>query len=109
MRISEEDIFIIKSTILKYIQNAKIILFGSRIDDNKKGGDIDILVQTDESISLKQELKILAEIELKGISRKIDLLFQTTYYKKSKHNKYSNKRGNNIMISDVLEKVNLRN
>ena len=77
MRISEEDIFIIKSTILKYIQNVKIILFGSQIDNNKRGGDIDILVQTDESISLKQELKILAEIELKGISRKIDLLFQT--------------------------------
>ena len=77
MRMSEEDIFIIKSTILKYIQNAKIILFGSRIDDNKKGGDIDILIQTDENVSLKQELRILAEIELKGLTRKIDLLFQT--------------------------------
>ena len=50
MRMSEKDIFIIKSTILKYIQNAKIILFGSRTDDNKKGGDIDTLVQTDERI-----------------------------------------------------------
>lgn len=58
MRMSEEDIFIIKSTILKYIQNAKIILFGSRTDDNKKGGDIDILIQTDENVSLKQELRI---------------------------------------------------
>lgn len=75
MRMSEEDIFIIKSTILKYIQNAKIILFGNRINDNKKGGDIDILIQTDENVSLKQELRILAEIELKGLSRKIDLLF----------------------------------
>ncbi len=75
MRMSEEDIFIIKSTILKYIQNAKIILFGSRIDDNKKGGDIYILIQTDENVSLKQELRILAEIELKGLRRKIDLLF----------------------------------
>lgn len=77
MRISDEDVLIIKSTILKYIQNAKIILFGSRITDNKKGGDIDILIQTDENVSLKQELKILAEIELKGLTRKIDLLFQT--------------------------------
>ncbi len=75
MRMSEEDIFIIKSTILKYIQNAKIILFGSRIDDNKKGGDIYILIQTDENVSLKQELRILAEIELKGLRRKLDLLF----------------------------------
>ena len=58
MRMSEEDIFIIKSTILKYIQNAKIILFGNRINDNKKGGDIDILIQTDENVSLKQELRI---------------------------------------------------
>ena len=58
MRMSEEDIFIIKSTILKYIQNAKIILFGSRIDDNKKGGDIYILIQTDENVFLKQELRI---------------------------------------------------
>ena len=78
MRMSEEDIFIIKSTILKYIQNAKIILFGNRINDNKKGGDIDILIQTDENVSLEQELRILAEIELKGLTRKIDLLFQTS-------------------------------
>ena len=81
MRLSSQTIIILKQTILKYIQNPKIILFGSRVDDNKKGGDIDILVQTDEHINLRKQIKILAECEIKGISRKIDMLFQTPFTK----------------------------
>ncbi|WP_295006345.1 nucleotidyltransferase domain-containing protein [Sulfurimonas sp.] len=61
------------------MNNPKIILFGSRTDDNKKGGDIDILVQTDENVDLRKQIKILAECEIKGISRKIDMLFQTPF------------------------------
>ncbi len=43
MRITSDEVKIIKNTILKQISDAKIMLFGSRTDDSKKGGDIDIL------------------------------------------------------------------
>lgn len=77
MRVLESEIKIIKNSIYKYISDAKIILFGSRIDDTKKGGDIDIFVQTNNEISLKEQIKILTEIELNGIMRKVDLVLQT--------------------------------
>ena len=76
MRLSKDEITIIKRVILKYIEDAKIFLFGSRVDDNKRGGDIDIFVQTDKIISLKNQLKILTEIEMNGIERKVDLLLE---------------------------------
>jgi predicted nucleotidyltransferase len=77
MRLTENEVMIIKSNILKYIKDAKIILFGSRIDDNKKGGDIDIFVQTEQIVSLKDQIKILAGFEIDGILRKVDLVLKT--------------------------------
>jgi len=81
MRISKNDIDIIKDVISSHIKNPKILLFGSRLYDEKKGGDIDILVQTSQNITLKKQLEILSELEIKGIERKVDLLFQTPYTK----------------------------
>ena len=52
----------------------KVYLFGSRTDLQKKGGDIDLLIVSDQQISIAQQLKFLARIEFKGIERKVDLL-----------------------------------
>jgi len=81
LRIDENEIKIIKSTILNYIDDAKIMLFGSRVDDSKKGGDIDIFVQTNHKITLSDEIKILSDLEINGIERKVDLVIQTPYKK----------------------------
>ena len=81
MRLTKDEIRIIKETIRRRVDDAKITLFGSRVYDDKKGGDIDILVQTDKKVSLKKQLEILSELEIKGIERKVDLLFQTPYTK----------------------------
>jgi len=82
MRLLNSDIKIIKTTILKHIEDAKIILFGSRIDNNKRGGDIDLLIQTQKDIKLKDEIEILAKIEYRGVERKIDLLIDSPYKKR---------------------------
>ena len=76
MRLKPNEINILKSTINNYIKDAKIILFGSRVYDYKKGGDIDILVETNYQVTLKEQIKILTDIQLNGISRKVDLLFK---------------------------------
>ena len=44
MRLRDSERAAIKSTILNLDPQAKIYLFGSRVDDAKKGGDIDLLV-----------------------------------------------------------------
>ncbi len=77
MRLQRAEIDIIKSTLRESIDDAKVFLFGSRTDDSKRGGDIDLFVQTHKNITLKEELKILSRMELRGIERKIDLIIQT--------------------------------
>lgn len=44
MRLSAKEIATIKSAILQFDPSAKVFLYGSRVLDHKKGGDIDLLV-----------------------------------------------------------------
>ncbi len=76
MRLSESEVSIIKKVITKHIPDAKIMLFGSRVYDDKRGGDIDIFVQTNQNITLKNQLEILTQIELCGVERKVDLVLK---------------------------------
>lgn len=47
MRLSEKEQQIIKSALLKHFgQDSRIYLFGSRTDDSKRGGDIDLYIET---------------------------------------------------------------
>lgn len=79
MRLSIEDRNTIKKIISNYIDDSKIYLFGSRTDDTKKGGDIDIYVETNHNLTLKDEIKILTKLELNGILRKVDLVIKTPF------------------------------
>ena len=52
MRLSKRILAMIKKAILTNFGEVDIYLFGSRVDDNKKGGDIDIAV--DVNLSRKE-------------------------------------------------------
>ena len=54
MRLSKRVINILQNNITKSFGNVDIYLFGSRTDDNKRGGDIDLAI--DAHIS-KQEFR----------------------------------------------------
>jgi len=56
MRLSEEEVNIIKNVTTNFDKEVKIILFGSRADDNSKGGDIDLLVLSKKA-SLREKIK----------------------------------------------------
>jgi predicted nucleotidyltransferase len=77
LRVSKSEIEIIKTSILKILPNSKIYLFGSRVDDNKRGGDIDIFVEADRDSSLKERIDILTDIEVNGVERKVDLIIKS--------------------------------
>jgi len=77
MRLSTKDVNIIKTTLQENIGNVKVYLFGSRVDDRKKGGDIDIYVEAEKEVSLYEKMKILSLLETRGIQRKIDLIIKT--------------------------------
>ncbi|MFA6144573.1 MAG: nucleotidyltransferase domain-containing protein [Sulfurimonas sp.] len=93
MRLSHQEIAIIKSTISNVLIDSKIILFGSRVYDDKRGGDIDLLIQTNQNVDIQRQIKILAEMEVKGIERKVDLLFQTPFTKEQSIFKTALKEG----------------
>jgi len=67
MRLSNEEIKLIKKIVNKYI-NADIYIFGSQLDENKKGGDLDlylILKEKPKELDYKIGLiKILIEEKL---------------------------------------------
>ena len=48
MRLKQEEINILKQKLYTLSTNAKLYLFGSRWDDTKRGGDIDLLVVSDK-------------------------------------------------------------
>jgi predicted nucleotidyltransferase len=61
MRITEQERQAIISVILRFDENAEIHLFGSRLDDSKRGGDIDILIKSDV---VNKKMLFLIEEEL---------------------------------------------
>jgi len=76
MRLTPFEIQSIKQSILNHFDAvSKVFLFGSRTDDNQKGGDIDLYIQT-PSIDLLSERKInfLIEVKSKIGDQKIDVI-----------------------------------
>lgn len=57
-----------------------IWLFGSRVDDTKRGGDIDLYIETQENDTRKlhdQKIKFLVNLEKKIGEQKIDVVIKT--------------------------------
>ena len=75
MRLNKEYIKAIKEVIQSRFSDAKIYLFGSRVDDSKKGGDIDLYVEVDKKPHFLDKPQILAEIKKRIKEQKIDLVF----------------------------------
>lgn len=75
MRINEEVIELIRKLANKYFgQDSKVYIFGSRIDDSKKGGDIDIYIETFIENIVNNKILFLIELEKKIGEQKIDLI-----------------------------------
>ena len=52
-------------------------LFGSRTDDSKKGGDIDLYIESEKDITLQQQVQFLKDVYKNVTQRKVDLLVKT--------------------------------
>lgn len=78
MRLSQKEISAIKNNILSFDKNAKIYLFGSRTNDNAKGGDIDVLIISDK-IGFNDKLKITTGIFKEIDEQKLDLVVKKDF------------------------------
>ncbi len=86
MRISDEQVKVLKNKLYTLSNQAKLYLFGSRVDDNKKGGDIDLLV-VDTTLT-KKDLRVLRIEFFKYFGeQKLDILLDDGRFKSpfSKH------------------------
>jgi hypothetical protein len=84
MRLSESQIKTIKQVAREvWGDKVKVYLFGSRTDDLKKGGDIDLFIQPEKEFSPKsimlQKAEFLSKIEILLGAQKIDVLIRTPF------------------------------
>ncbi len=77
MRLKDFEIDAIKSSVHAYLPEAEIYLFGSRVDDSKRGGDIDLLVYTPGMVDVefRTQSRIKNLIWDKIGEQKIDMIF----------------------------------
>ncbi len=69
---------VIKKYFNQFFQNGEIYLFGSRVNDNKKGGDIDLYLVLKEHTNLfEKKIKFLSRIKRELGEQKIDIVFNT--------------------------------
>lgn len=86
MRLTADQISIIKKTVAQCVapsQLSGIHLFGSRVDDSKRGGDIDLMLEFNQPVQrpaylraqVSSQIERQFEIQLGG-SLKVDVLLQ---------------------------------
>lgn len=79
MRLTAQPSLQIRKAVQKHFgKAARVWLFGSRVHDNARGGDIDLLVEVDEVIPQPFTASIALETELQNLlgDQKIDILLQ---------------------------------
>jgi predicted nucleotidyltransferase len=80
MRLSDHEIVSIRKTARQiYGNDVQVYLYGSRADDTKKGGDIDLLITSSASnanlLNLENKLNFLAVLQDKIGDQKIDVVY----------------------------------
>lgn len=81
MRLSKHQQVLIKRTAAElFAGNAvEVILFGSRVDDRQRGGDIDLMVKTGASIEHPAVMAARLSTRLSALldGRKVDVIIQS--------------------------------
>lgn len=78
MRLTDAEVRVIKQAVHHIFgSHARVILFGSRVDDRKRGGDIDLLVEHDLSVEptelIRRKFRAMTAIQLALGDQKIDM------------------------------------
>lgn len=77
MRLNDKTRDMIKQEVAKQLgADAVVRLFGSRADDTKRGGDIDLLIELPQPIShpIQAECRLSASLYIQLGGRKVDVL-----------------------------------
>jgi predicted nucleotidyltransferase len=87
MRLTVQEVDVIKATARRIFgSDVRIWLFGSRVDDSKRGGDIDLYLETDEILESTGQAasRFGAELQMQLGEQKIDVLVVDTATQRQK-------------------------
>ena len=75
MRLTDYEIEAIIKSFKEVFKKGEIYLFGSRVDDTKRGGDIDLYIITSkENSTIDNKIKFLISLQDKIGEQKIDVV-----------------------------------
>lgn len=74
MRLSKEEIEAINEAVKANLDHTEVFIFGSRVNDDAHGGDIDILIITKTKYELTVKWQIRDMIKQKIGNQKIDIV-----------------------------------
>ena len=77
MRLSRPKAEYLKKAITQYLSDASVYLFGSRANDDQRGGDIDILIIGDRKLTGQEKRNIKIAFYKQFGEQKIDLVSYT--------------------------------
>ena len=74
MRLSPDQINTIQTTVQRVLgEGAVVSLFGSRLDDSRRGGDVDLLIEAEQVPGLLQRASIKNQLE-DGLNLPVDIV-----------------------------------
>lgn len=74
MRLSKEKRAFLKRMVKQRLPNGKVFLFGSRTNDQAKGGDIDVLVIGERRLRLSEKIDLKVSFYKAFGQQKIDIV-----------------------------------
>lgn len=88
MRLTQREIQMIKSSAREVMgEGTNVWLFGSRVDDNKRGGDIDLLIEADlpePKARILKKSQLWAKLQLQLGEQRVDIILAETKLGKPK-------------------------
>jgi uncharacterized protein len=83
MRLTQEQVEAIRISAKEVFgSGAQVWLFGSRADDDRRGGDIDLLIRPEDTnvmSSLTSKIRFLNKLEKKIGERKVDVVVEAAH------------------------------
>ena len=79
MRLDDKTRSIIKNEVARQFGEAAVVrLFGSRVDDTQRGGDIDLFIEPTQPLEnrIQEECRLSASLYIKLGGRKVDVLIK---------------------------------
>jgi len=77
MRLNRDAVKSIRHIVDQVCGDSEVWLFGSRVDDHKRGGDIDLYIETGHEIQMMKQLRLMSQLQCALGFRKIDVVIRT--------------------------------